>query len=562
MRIAILNRDRCQPNRCNKECEKFCPRARVGDEIITFDKHGRPIISEELCVGCGICINKCPFDAIQIIGLPEELQERETHRYGVNGFVLFGLPVPRRGRVTGVLGSNGIGKSTAVNILSNRIIPSLGHDIDNWEDVVEAFAGTELYNYFSALTSGEKRSAQKPQYVDLIPREFSGTVRELLAGTDERGLLPELTEQLGLSGLLERDISRLSGGELQRVAIAACLARKADFYFLDEITPYLDIFQRMNVARIIRSRAKDDTMLVVEHDLAILDVLADVVHVMYGEPGAYGVVTLPKVVRVGINQYLEGYLPEENMRIREQPIKFSVRAPRPEIDYHTLVEFREFTRTYDEFSLHVGGGELRTGEVVGVVGPNGIGKTTMMRILSGVEETDDGPLELDLTTSYKPQYLSADEPVMVAIFLRQECDDFDTALFRAEVREPMSIDELLEKDVSELSGGELQRVAIAACLGRKAELYVIDEPSAHLDVEQRSLCARTIRRWSEKRGVSTIVVDHDIYLVDLLSDRLLVFERAVRDARGNEPIPGQPCHHLPARRGHPPPPGEQAGQQA
>ena len=150
MRIAILNKDRCQPRRCSKECEKYCPRVRTGDETIVFGESGKPAISEELCVGCGICINKCPFKAIMIIGLPETLEE-PTHRYGSNGFVLFGLPVPRVGKVTGILGPNGVGKSTSVQILSGALIPNFGQGKVDWDTVLEHYAGTALHDYFKAV---------------------------------------------------------------------------------------------------------------------------------------------------------------------------------------------------------------------------------------------------------------------------------------------------------------------------------------------------------------------------------------------------------------------------
>ncbi len=105
----------------------------------------------------------------------------------------------------------------------------------------------------------------------------------------------------------------MSGGELQRVAIAACLARDADLYFFDEITPFLDIYQRIAAAKLIRDLATQRPVVIVEHDLAILDMLADTVHVGYGKPAVFGIITRPKGVRVGINQYLEGYLVEENV---------------------------------------------------------------------------------------------------------------------------------------------------------------------------------------------------------------------------------------------------------
>jgi ATP-binding cassette subfamily E protein 1 len=525
MRIAILNKDRCQPRRCSHECEKYCPRVRTGDETIIFpETGGKPLISEELCVGCGICINRCPFDAIMIIGLPEELTE-PTHRYGPNAFALYGLPVPQVGRVTGILGPNGIGKSTAVQILSGALVPNFGDGAGDWERVLQHYAGTALHDYFSDVVDGNIKVSQKPQYVDMIPKAFKGKASELLDRVDERGVLGELIERLGLTPVIDRKITELSGGELQRVAIAACAARDADFYFFDEISPYLDIYQRINSAQLIQEIARDKAVLVVEHDLAILDMLADVVHVAYGQPGAYGVITYPKGVRIAINQYLKGYLPEENVRIRPEAIKFEVHPPRIEANIETLVNYDKFSKKYGNgFSLETDGGSLKQGEVLGIVGPNGIGKSTFVKILAGEVDPDEGKLDLDITISYKPQYIKPDVPMQVQYFLRSISRKFDTSYFQSEVAKPMQLEPLYERDLTDLSGGELQRVAIAACLCRDADMYILDEPSAHLDVEQRSMTTRVIKRFAENSGKTAMVVDHDIYLIDMLSQRLIVFE--------------------------------------
>ncbi|WP_407355312.1 ribosome biogenesis/translation initiation ATPase RLI [Methanolobus sp. WCC5] len=524
MRIAILNKDRCQPRRCSHECEKYCPRVRTGDETIIFGDDGKPLISEELCVGCGICVHKCPFEAIMIIGLPEALNE-PTHRYGPNGFALYGLPVPQVGRVTGILGPNGIGKSTAVQILSGNLIPNFSQESGNWDLVLEHYAGTALYDYFSDVVDGNIKVSQKPQYVDLIPKAFKGKTRELLDKTDERGILAELIQRLNLSHVLDRKISELSGGELQRVAIAACAAKDADFYFFDEISPYLDIYQRINSAQLIQEIAKDKAVLVVEHDLAILDMLADVVHVAYGEPGGYGVITHPKGVRVAINQYLKGYLPEENVRIRPETIKFEVHPPRVETDINTLVDYDAFSKKYGEgFHLSTDGGSLKQGEVLGIVGPNGIGKSTFVKILAGEVEPDEGKLDLNIRISYKPQYIKADTPIPVRYLLRGISSKFDSSYYQSEIAKPLNIERLYDQLVTELSGGELQRVAIAACLCQDADMYILDEPSAHLDVEQRSMATKVIKRFAENNGKTAMVVDHDIYMIDMLSERLIVFE--------------------------------------
>jgi len=522
MRIAILNKDKCQPRRCSLECIKYCPRVRTGDETITLGKDGKPVISEELCVGCGICINKCPFGAIMIIGLPEQLDE-PTHRYGQNGFVLYGLPMPQKGRVEGILGPNGIGKSTAVKILSGILTPNLGRHETAWDDVLEHYAGTIFYDYLKNVSEGKIKTSQKPQYIDLIPKAYTGKVKQLLKAADERGVVDELVQKLDVTHILNRDIQHLSGGELQRIAIAACLSRNADFYFFDEITPYLDVYQRMNCARLIRELAQEKAVLVVEHDLAVLDFLADIIHISYGTPGAYGVITQPKVVRLGINEYLRGYLPQENVRIRPQAIEFETHAPRSEKENPVLIEFSKFTKKYEHFKLTVTDGQIRKSEVVGIVGPNGIGKTTFIKLLANEIKPTTGNLDIKLRISYKPQYIKADLDMSTKAFLYAINPRFSQSYYLTEIIQPLQIDRIYERNLNDLSGGELQRVAIAACLGREADLYLLDEPSAHLDVEQRTMTTKVIRRYAENQNSTALIADHDIYMVDMISDRLLVF---------------------------------------
>ncbi|MGD0953188.1 MAG: ribosome biogenesis/translation initiation ATPase RLI [Methanotrichaceae archaeon] len=521
MRIAVINRDRCQPRKCSKECEYFCPPVRTGDETIVFED-SKPLITENLCVGCGICVRKCPFGAITITNLPEEM-EAPVHRYGQNGFALYGLPIPMEGKVTGILGQNGIGKSTAISILSGILKPNLGKNA-SLDEVLERFAGSALGDYLKKVADQGIKTAYKPQYVDRIPKSYSGPVRGLLDRTDERGALEGLVENLGLSRLMDREISGLSGGELQRVAIAATAARDAEFYFFDEISPYLDIHQRINVARILQNLAEGKAVMVVEHDLALLDLLAEAVHLIYGTPGAYGVITRPKGVRIGINQYLKGNLPEENVRIRSEAIAFEVHAPRIEKDVPTLVDYDAFTKEYSSFTLKAEPGVIRSGEVVGILGPNGIGKSTYIKILAGVEMPTTGNFDLKLKVSYKPQYLKAESDMTVQRLLRETTHDFDSSYYQSEILRPMGLEPFMDQNLTELSGGELQRVAITACLSREADIYLLDEPSAHLDVEQRMLAAKVMRRFAESTERSVLVVDHDIYLIDLLSERLIVFE--------------------------------------
>ena len=542
--IAVVDLDRCQPDRCNYECANYCPPNRTGQEcIVTREEHydeGEPFdgdpdqirISEEICLGesCGICVEKCPFDAIEIINLPTELEDDPVHRYGENAFALYGLPVPESGTVTGILGPNGIGKTTAVRALADEMVPNLGeHDADlGWERVLDRYRGTELQTYIERVQAGEITIARKPQYVDQLPAQFDGTTIDLLESTDERGALDDYIDRLGIRPVIDQPLDTLSGGELQRVALAATLARDRDFYFLDEVSPYLDIGQRVTAARLIHelAEAEDRAVLVVEHDLAILDLLADSLHVAYGEPGAFGVITDPKSVRNGINEYLTGYLSNENMRIRPDEIEFHEHAPRETSKSTPLIEYPALSKSYGdgEFALEVDPGTIYESEVLGVVGPNGIGKSTLAKLFTGALEPDEGELDVRLDISYKPQYIEIDQPMRVDAFLSSITSDVGTSYWNTEVAKPLQLERIMERNLDDLSGGERQRVAIAACLSEDADLYVMDEPSAHLDVEQRVQATTAIRRYAENHDETVLVIDHDIYMIDLLADRLMVFE--------------------------------------
>ena len=528
MRVAVVFKDRCQPKRCNLECIAFCPPQRTGTEVIWIDQEtGKAAISEETCISCSICVKKCPFDAIRIIGLPEPLKVDLIHQFARNGFRLFRLPVVRKDGVTGLLGPNGIGKTTALSILSGQLAPNLGHYRRKkayWDDVLAYYKGTEMHDYMARLSGGRLRTALKPQYVDKLSTMYKGLVRNLLAKVDEAGRLDEVVEALNMGSFLNHDVGTLSGGELQKVAIAGTMLKDADVYFFDEPSSYLDIFERLRIARAIHALAQRKRVVVVEHDLAVLDFLADHVYLLYGSEGAYGVVAQPRPVRTSINVYLQGMLKEENIRFRDRDITFEVRPPRAGWKGAELVRYEGLTKAYDGFTLDVEPGRLRKGEVVGVVGPNATGKTTFVKLLAGVEQPTRGTVAARWQVSYKPQYLESNyQGTVRELFVNAVGKKAASGYFETEIAEPLRIKPMMERDVASLSGGELQRVAIGVCLARDADIYLIDEPSAYLDSNQRMETAKTIRRVMEKEGRTGLIVDHDVYFIDMVSDSIMVF---------------------------------------
>ena len=526
-RLAVLNEDKCRVKKCNQVCVSFCPMVRSRVEAIRVEGN-KAVISETLCSGCGICVKKCPFKAISIVNLPDELEKDCSHRFSANSFKLFRLPMPSPGTVLGLIGQNGIGKTTTLKVFSGEIKPNLG-TYDNppdWPEIIQYYRGSSLQDYFQKMSEKKLKVSSKPQYVDKIPKAVSGKVGDLLENVDERGQLDALSEELELKTVWDRPLEVLSGGELQRVAVAAALSREADVYLFDEPSSYLDVKQRLVVAKTIRSlKEQQKTIIVAEHDLAIIDYLSDQICLFYGEPGVYGVVSHVHGVRTGINIYLQGYIPDENIMFRKESIVFHEKPPTAGTNLSApLLKWDSMTKTFKGFKLTIESGEIKIGEIVGILGANGIGKTTFVKILAGVEETDEKQKLGELTVSYKPQYIAPDYTGTVQELLMNVAkENFTSSWYKTEIAQPLRLQVLMDRNVMELSGGELQKVAIAACLSRKPDLYLLDEPSAYLDVEERLNMAKTLRRVVEAHGIPAFVVEHDVVTQDFIADRLMVF---------------------------------------
>ncbi|XP_061727813.1 protein Pixie [Cydia pomonella] len=531
-RIAIVNADRCKPKRCRQECKKSCPVVRMGKLCIEVTPNDKiATISEELCIGCGICVKKCPFDAITIINIPSNLEKHTTHRYSKNSFKLHRLPIPRPGEVLGLVGQNGIGKSTALKILAGKQKPNLGRysDPPDWQEILSHFRGSELQNYFTKILEDDLKALIKPQYVDQIPKAVKGTVGQLLDRKNDMNNIDQICKMLDLSHIRDREIAALSGGELQRFACAMVCIQNGDIFMFDEPSSYLDVKQRLNAARTIRSLIHPDKfIIVVEHDLSVLDYLSDFICCLYGVPGAYGVVTMPFSVREGINIFLDGFVPTENMRFRTESLVFKVAesATEEEIKRMNHYEYPEMSKKMGDFNLRVKPGEFSDSEILVLLGENGTGKTTFIRMLAGNLEPDEGSGTLpQLHISYKPQKISPKSQGLVRSLLHEKIRDaYIHPQFITDVMKPMKIEEIMDQEVQNLSGGELQRVALVLCLGKPADVYLIDEPSAYLDSEQRLVAAKVIKRFILHAKRTGFVVEHDFIMATYLADRVIVFE--------------------------------------
>lgn len=538
-RIAIVNEDRCKPKKCKQECKRSCPVNRMGKLCIDVNSDSKiAFISEELCIGCGICVKKCPFEAINVINLPTNLVHQVTHRYSANSFKLHRLPTPRAGQVLGLVGTNGIGKSTALKILANKLKPNLGKfdKPPDWQEILAYFRGSELQNFFTKLLEENLKAVIKPQFVDIIKKSTSGKVGDILSKCDDRGVSAEMIQLLDLKGILNSDITQLSGGELQRFAIATACVRKADIYMFDEPSSYLDVKQRLSAARAIRSLLSPSVyVIVVEHDLSVLDYLSDYVSVLYGVSGAYGVVTLPYGVRDGINIFLDGMIPTENLRFREDSLSFKMVESTDQQEeikrmrhysYPSMKKQLYLPDGSKGFQLAVESGEFSDSEILVMLGENGTGKTTFIRMLAGLLAPDgESTIMPKLNISYKPQQYTPNFQGTVRYLLLEKIKSmYSHPQFQTDVVKPLQLESLMDLEVMNLSGGELQRVALALCLGQPADVYLIDEPSAHLDSEQRIVAAKVIKRFILHAKKTAFVVEHDFIMATYLADRVIVYE--------------------------------------
>lgn len=545
-RVAVIDKELCQPKKCGLECIKYCPVNKSGADCIVLNEEIKKAqIDENLCNGCGICVKVCPFDAITIVNLASELSTDKVHQYGMNSFRLYRIPTPKKGEVVGLLGRNGMGKSTVVNILSGNLKPNLGRyeNPPEWDEILKYYSGTELKSHFEKIKNKQIKSSIKPQQVQQISQAFDGTAKELLEKYDERGVSRQLINELGLENAIDHNLKELSGGELQRVAVAVAASKDAEFYFFDEPSSYNDVYQRTRVARVIQDLAKQGkSVMVVEHDLTLLDFLSDYVEVLYGEPAAYGIVSGVMSTKIGINVFLDGYLPSENVRFREKQFTFDASSSSATSEGFSeseeVITYPSLEKKYPTFSVNIEPGNVKKGEILGIMGANALGKTTMMKMIAGVEKPDSGNIEKNVKISYKPQYLQGDTDIEVVKVLDKANEkQIEGSTEEEQIITPLKIQKLYNKSIKNLSGGELQKVAVASCLLQKVDLYALDEPSAFLDVEDRIAIAKFLQKFVRSFGKSAIIIDHDLQLMDLISDRIVIFEgTSGKEGRATPPL--------------------------
>lgn len=474
-KIAIIDHNKCKPNTPAYDYlrakSKIC-----GRHCIHID--GKKIcISENACALCYNIAKRAPGDAVTVVNLPSE-SLTVTHSYGPNSFKLHGLPSPQPGTVLGLLGANGIGKSTAISILSGEVFPNFGAEIGTEKQVLDTFRGSALQKYFKALKRGLKviYKHQDMQYYVTRDPEFA----------------------------------HLSGGEQQLRICMEVAATDADVYIFDEPTNYLDVKQRLVVADIIQGLRKESNYIIVtDHDLSFMDYCSDSISVMYGVAGAYGVASVSYTAPEAINHYLDGYLPTENMRFRSEPFAYCRNLENLDIELlksATDFSYPDIEIQYPGFSLHAVAGVVPSHSSVTIIlGENGTGKTSFLKAIQD---------QLGLSMSVKSQYPKfnnvRDDCTVRTLLATYATKAIIDPMFRSDVVKTLDVDNLMDKQLRTLSGGEQQRIAVVCCLAQEKDLYILDEPSAMLDIEQRVNLTKVVKRFIYHNRKAAFIVEHDI----------------------------------------------------
>jgi len=531
-KITVVIRDKCAPEATNYRCINMCPVNMTGKKskpiivpkaIKLRGNSVYPSINHRHCINCGICVNICFKRAIKVVNVPGDMEDwNPTHEYEETEFKLFGLPVLNKGIVTGIIGENGIGKSTLLKILAGEIKPNGGKSSkDAFKFFLSDLSTPGMARFLESVSSGEKQVSFKNQSLNDL-KQSSKTFQELLEDIDKEN--QEIIDLLKLKHLLDKKSSETSGGELQRIAIALAMLQPADVYLLDEPATYLDVNQRLNLARVLRLKLNENRIiLVVEHDISVLDYWSNLIHILWGEPQVYGVVSRSLSVKKGLNAFLTGWLKEENIHFRHRVISFKRTVKERKWQDRPHISWPDDIVTLGTFKLDIKHGKIFQGEILVIVGENGLGKTTFANLISG---KIPGHSKIQATISYKPQQISKEFDVTVLDFLHQVTGKYlNTKYWKLQLLNPLGINHFLDWSMSELSGGENQRVFIAACLAKDADLYILDEPSAFLDALERTKISNVIRNQTKRNPTSAVIsIEHDVQLADFTGDRIMMFQ--------------------------------------
>jgi ABC-type lipoprotein export system ATPase subunit len=473
------------------------------------------------------------------------------------------------GESVAVLGPSGSGKTTLLNVCAGFARPSSGK---------LSVLGTSFEEVSTREQIALRRAnigIVRQHYHQALPREL--TVEEIVAlplrllgrfGRDERMRVTTLLRRIGLGDRAHAHPHELSGGEQQRVAICAALAKQPQLLLADEPTGELDARTSARVIELMLELAGDANAasLIVTHDPSVALSTRRTIHIRDGRLAAEGTgqpvlivdeqgwLRLPRRLReeAGVRERVnaraswgrielvpEGIEREQRIEAQVSSQRLAPAAKRVETEvaldrvakrYAANVVLEEFSALFAAEQLHV------------LAGPSGSGKTTVLNLIAALERPDRGEVWLageridalapdaaarlrQRVLGYLSQhstlveFLSARENVALGLTLRGFGQE-DAGDCAGRWLDWVGLGALAERRADRLSGGEQRRVALARALASSPRVLVADEPTAHLDRVSGRLVIRLLREAAHQSGTTVIAASHDPDLIAAADTRV------------------------------------------
>ncbi|MCR4956281.1 MAG: ABC-F family ATP-binding cassette domain-containing protein [Lachnospiraceae bacterium] len=485
------------------------------------------------------------------------------------------------GEKVAVVGMNGAGKSTVLKIINGELTPDGGEVYVSKDTTMGYLAqydavscGSTIYkevesakqdlidmeNNLRAMEG--KMSSLKPEEMDRFMQQYHQLNDDFDAagGYTFRGEIVGVIRGLGFTDEeFDKPIEELSGGQKTRVGLAKLLVSNPDILMLDEPTNHLDIRSIEWLEGFLRSYKK--TVMIVSHDRYFLDkIVSKVVEIEYKKAvtykGTYSDFSRKKEEQRKI--YMKHYL-EQQAEIKHEKqvidtyrsfkteaalIKAKSREKRLDMievldkpieirdDMHLKLEAsvesgkdvlyaEHLSKAYDDKVLFSDIGlDIKKGERVAIIGDNGTGKTTLLKIINGLIQADQGEFKLGSKVSIgyydqEQQFLSEDKTLF------DEIGDNHYEMTNTRIRTVLGAflftDDDVFKKIGDLSGGERGRVSLAKLMLSKANLLILDEPTNHLDITSKEILESALCSYTG----TVLFVSHDRYFINRVASRIL-----------------------------------------
>ena len=473
-----------------------------------------------------------------------------------------------KGEHIGLVGANGEGKSTFMNIITGKLMPDEGKIewarhvrvgyLDQHTVLTKGMSIRDvLASAFDFLYEMETRMNEvyglmgeaSPEEMDALMEE-SGTLQDLLDAHDFYMIdskVEEVARALGLLDLgLDRDVTELSGGQRTKVLLAKLLLEKPDILLLDEPTNYLDVEHIEWLKRYLNEY--ENAFILISHDIPFLNSVINLIyHMDNGElnryPGDYDkfqeVYAMKKAqLEAAYNKQqkeiadLKDFVARNKARVATRNmamsrqkkldnmdmIELAAEKPKPEFNFKEartpgryIFETKQLVIGYDEPLSSPLDLQMERGEKIVLTGANGIGKTTLLKSILGLIPALSGEVEQGefLQIGYFEQEMDQSINTTCIEEMWQEFPGFSQYEVRAALAKCGLTTKHIESKVKVLSGGEQAKVRLCKLINRESNVLVLDEPTNHLDVDAKDELKRALQAY--KGSILMVCHEPDFY---------------------------------------------------